>query len=298
VRRRDHWIRPLELVVGSLYWWHPVAWWARRELRTAEEAACDALVLRTFPGRARAYAEALLKTLEFVSRPARSIPATAMGAAHATRLKERMTMILDESPLPGVSTRARWTLGALALATLLVSPAWIAESAVRGEAAGPHPEDDRARRETQEFERQVLALERQIYDVHARKMNRSLELEEAALRRELDAMRDDIETLRSAGRIEELASRQRELHAAELRAALRRERAEFEQKHAAREAMLAFELRELELRAGEGRPAGTRAEDLARRERELEAKARALRLEAMKRELEWSNRELELEAGE
>src|SRR5262249_55524208 len=31
-RRGDHWVRRLELLALGLYWWHPVAWWARREL--------------------------------------------------------------------------------------------------------------------------------------------------------------------------------------------------------------------------------------------------------------------------
>ena len=30
VRRRDPWIRVLETVATSLYWWHPAAWLARR----------------------------------------------------------------------------------------------------------------------------------------------------------------------------------------------------------------------------------------------------------------------------
>src|SRR5262249_13039776 len=42
VRRRDHWVRWLELVVVPLYWWHPVVWWAKRELHEAEEQCCDA----------------------------------------------------------------------------------------------------------------------------------------------------------------------------------------------------------------------------------------------------------------
>ena len=37
LRRRDHWVRRFELFVVGLYWWHPVVWWARRELQEAEE---------------------------------------------------------------------------------------------------------------------------------------------------------------------------------------------------------------------------------------------------------------------
>src|SRR5262249_5037859 len=45
LRRRDHWVRLLEVVTGALYWWHPAVWWARRELREAEEQCCDAWVV-------------------------------------------------------------------------------------------------------------------------------------------------------------------------------------------------------------------------------------------------------------
>ena len=33
LRRRDHWVRVLEILTTGLFWWHPVVWWARRELR-------------------------------------------------------------------------------------------------------------------------------------------------------------------------------------------------------------------------------------------------------------------------
>src|SRR5258708_3127674 len=37
LRRRDHLVRWLELLVVGLYWWHPAAWWAIASLRQAEE---------------------------------------------------------------------------------------------------------------------------------------------------------------------------------------------------------------------------------------------------------------------
>ena len=45
LRRGDHWVRGLELLVTGLYWWHPVVWWACCELREAEERCCDAWVV-------------------------------------------------------------------------------------------------------------------------------------------------------------------------------------------------------------------------------------------------------------
>src|SRR5262249_39096918 len=60
LRRRDHWVRRLEVVVLALYWWHPVVWWAQRELNEAEELCCDAWVVASLPALAEAYAEALV----------------------------------------------------------------------------------------------------------------------------------------------------------------------------------------------------------------------------------------------
>src|SRR5262249_33467924 len=36
LKRGDHWVRYLELLVTALYWWHPVVWWACRKLREVE----------------------------------------------------------------------------------------------------------------------------------------------------------------------------------------------------------------------------------------------------------------------
>ena len=48
-RRRDHWVRGLELIAASLFWWHPVVWWAIREIREVEEECCDAWVVDQLP---------------------------------------------------------------------------------------------------------------------------------------------------------------------------------------------------------------------------------------------------------
>src|SRR5262249_8559971 len=29
LRRRDHWVRLVEMAATCLYWWHPLVWWAR-----------------------------------------------------------------------------------------------------------------------------------------------------------------------------------------------------------------------------------------------------------------------------
>jgi len=86
----------VELVCTGLYWWHPVVWWARSQLRRAEEECCDAWVVATLPDSARSYAAALLKTVDlFSQRPRRRpIPEPIGSGARTTRLLERrLTMI-------------------------------------------------------------------------------------------------------------------------------------------------------------------------------------------------------------
>ena len=79
LRRRDHWVRALELVVLGLYWWCPLAWWAQRELREAEEECCDAWVMWLLPQAGRAYATALVETLDFLAQARPALPPAATG---------------------------------------------------------------------------------------------------------------------------------------------------------------------------------------------------------------------------
>jgi beta-lactamase regulating signal transducer with metallopeptidase domain len=124
LRRRDHWVRALELIVTGLYWWHPVVWWSRQAIREAEEQCCDAWVMWALPAARRAYASALVEALDFLAgaRPA-LLPPAACGLGQFQTLKRRLTMILT-----GTTPRALSRLGfltVLGLGFLLpVVPTW------------------------------------------------------------------------------------------------------------------------------------------------------------------------------
>ncbi|MFO0900649.1 MAG: M56 family metallopeptidase [Pirellulales bacterium] len=115
--RGDHRLRWLETLVLAAYWWLPAAWWARRKLSEAEEQCCDALVVARLPQRARAYASALLETVEFLADPPVALPALASGLGTAFPLKRRFEMILKEHR----GAAAPKLAGRLALATALVA---------------------------------------------------------------------------------------------------------------------------------------------------------------------------------
>jgi beta-lactamase regulating signal transducer with metallopeptidase domain len=97
--RRDHWLRWFEFVVLGIYWWFPVAWWARREVHRAAEECCDAWVVWLFPGGARSYARSLLETIDFLSRarPVSPVGASSLGQFHFFALQRRFRMIKSGS---------------------------------------------------------------------------------------------------------------------------------------------------------------------------------------------------------
>jgi hypothetical protein len=81
LRRRDHWVRWLQWVVGALYWWHPIVWWVRKRIDDEADLCCDAWVTWLLPQGRRAYAEALLKTRHYISTQTAGVPATGMAVA-------------------------------------------------------------------------------------------------------------------------------------------------------------------------------------------------------------------------
>lgn len=140
-RRGDHWIRLLELLATGLYWWHPVVWWARQGLSEAEEECCDAWVVSTLPTAARAYATALMETVDFLSETRPLCPPAASGIGQLHMLKRRLTMIMR-----GRTPRAlSWTglLTVLALGAMLLPwlPTW-AQDAPPTNDHGPATEND------------------------------------------------------------------------------------------------------------------------------------------------------------
>ncbi len=126
LKRRDHWVRWLELIVGGLYWWHPAVWSIRRFLREAEEQCCDAWVVWAMPQGAKTYAAALLTALEFVSG-ARTAPAAASatsGNGHLSSLKRRIQMIVRAKTPRGLSWAGCFVVLGSAALLLPLAPTW------------------------------------------------------------------------------------------------------------------------------------------------------------------------------
>jgi beta-lactamase regulating signal transducer with metallopeptidase domain len=184
-RRRDHWVRWLELAVAGCYWWHPVVWLARHALHAAEEQCCDAWVVWALPQAARAYGKALLRTVEFLDARA-ALPAVASGIGHVDFLKRRLAMIVRQPSRPWVPWPVQVAAVALALFVLPLAPRPVQAQP----AADPPPPDrpvnrqinlnrlaqnDNRDREVRDLERRLDRLERQM-----ERLTRALERQQAA----------------------------------------------------------------------------------------------------------------------
>jgi beta-lactamase regulating signal transducer with metallopeptidase domain len=121
LRRRDHWVRWLELAAAVVHWWNPLFWVARRQLRFHAELACDAWVTGTLPGARRAYAEALLEVCARSARAAAPSPAVGAGGDGRRDFQRRLTMIMSEKAPCRLAAWAK--LGVVLLATAAL-PAW------------------------------------------------------------------------------------------------------------------------------------------------------------------------------
>jgi hypothetical protein len=108
--RRDHWMNVFALAVVALYWWNPIAWWARRELLCAQEESCDAMVIaRAGVGR-REYAETLWQAIDFLNSQSPLLPMSASGLGRVSFLRRRFEMIASKRVSHTIAGRVRFVI--------------------------------------------------------------------------------------------------------------------------------------------------------------------------------------------
>ena len=209
VRRRDHWVRGLELLATASFWWHPVLWWTRGALHRAEEQSCDDQAVQALSGRPRAYAGALLKTVTFLSGSDGRLPALASGIGGIRQLEERLTMIMKHRPTPRLSllTRIAMTLGAVAI--LLTFPTW-ADRADTDRHAPRSAQDAEREESIRQLEREATELERQLKEVRGRQRDIELARRQEMVQEEMQRLEIEAVQLQATGRTEEAAASRRE----------------------------------------------------------------------------------------
>jgi GWxTD domain-containing protein len=108
IRRADWAIGVMARINCCVFWFHPLAWWLKRELALLAEYACDDSVLAQMGDR-RQYARALLE-IAYAMKSARGrLLRDAVPMAKETNVKKRMEQILDDTrTIPPAFGRRGW----------------------------------------------------------------------------------------------------------------------------------------------------------------------------------------------
>ncbi len=202
LKRGDHWIRWLEFVVLGLYWWLPVAWYARRELREAEEQCCDAWVVRSMPEARRLYAAALVEALDFLSQPVSATPPLASALGQVADLKRRLVLIMRGTTPHTLGRPASLAMFGLACFLLPLVPRWSQAQVVEVEVEQNEKrvekrerEDDALREEIRRSKEEIAALARKLVERQRVETERNRDREIEEIQNEIRRRKVEIENL-------------------------------------------------------------------------------------------------------
>jgi TonB family protein len=120
--RRDHWARHLELAALATFWWNPVAWWAARRLRRAQELCCDQRVAELLPNQRRAYANTLVETARFLSGRRLPMGSPARAMADLSQMKGRIRMIMGNPHTGRLSPTTKIVTAVVLGAAVAITP--------------------------------------------------------------------------------------------------------------------------------------------------------------------------------
>lgn len=116
LQRRDLWINSLQLFVQTLYFFHPLVWFANRRLRVARELACDEDVARFYGAGSNRYARALLRAARTESNRHSNALAVTLSTPRSL-LGHRVERLLTRR---GASPGRQWGTLTVAVAGSLV----------------------------------------------------------------------------------------------------------------------------------------------------------------------------------
>jgi len=153
LRRRDAWLRVVQVVAGALFFFFPVVRWVNRRIDAARELACDAWAIERGPLAPQEYARVLVRLVRRAHEAAAPAAALAL-AAHPHLLGQRVDALLARGRLraglgaAGIALVAGWALIALGGASSAEARAAAAPAActfspeLAAEILSFHPEAD------------------------------------------------------------------------------------------------------------------------------------------------------------
>jgi len=93
VQRWDAGVNLLQILAQGVFWFHPLVWWANRNIRREREKCCDEMAVAQLGTKASDYCHAVVETLAHAERSARPVPSLAV-AGPVGNTKERVRTML------------------------------------------------------------------------------------------------------------------------------------------------------------------------------------------------------------
>jgi len=130
VLRFDAAVNLVQIVVQTVFWFHPLVWWTNRRIRAEREKCCDEMAIARFGTKPKDYSSAIINTLTNAYESTRPVPSLAI-AGPVRNIEERIKTIMK----PGRRFYKRPSLVAatvILLAALLTVPTALVLTASAG----------------------------------------------------------------------------------------------------------------------------------------------------------------------
>lgn len=136
LRRLDHWVQRLAMLVLGLFWWHPVSWFAVKRLRQTQDVCCDLDVLEWDSDLQIAFVYALVGAATRVRTPA---PTLTLAFLDPYSLQARVQRILQESNRAKLGVFKSWAILLIGFCLASVSTRIVAQTPTKQETKSTKP---------------------------------------------------------------------------------------------------------------------------------------------------------------
>jgi ankyrin repeat protein/beta-lactamase regulating signal transducer with metallopeptidase domain/Tol biopolymer transport system component len=144
VMRFDAAVNLVQIIAQSVFWFHPLVWWANRRIRAEREKCCDEMAIARLNAQAKDYTRAIVETLVTEYESTRPVPSLAI-AGPVRNIEERIKIMLrpgkkfnKHASLPAVAVVVFTAL--LAVPTTVVLIASADEAPIFGNSTNLGPE--------------------------------------------------------------------------------------------------------------------------------------------------------------
>ncbi len=115
IRHRDNLIATVQMLVETVFWFHPLVWWIGKRIFEEKERACDEDVLQ-LGNDPRIYAQGILKVCELCLQS----PIACVSGISGGNLRQRIERIIDNTAIHKLSRLRKLLIGFAAVAGIAI----------------------------------------------------------------------------------------------------------------------------------------------------------------------------------